>query len=308
MLTLSWRRVGSSFGLTLALLAGLPALAQAQLFPNLFIQRQRNECAAEPPFYKQVRRDYFGYYPTCWRTFPEGWACPCPNPELPNRERSFREQPADPKPKLPPNDMDSDSAAPDPDMAPGGRSGADGRPGTDPTLPKLPGNSRSPFEIDSNPTPKRPAVPANPENDDPFLSPRATGSPRPNAGGSAAPIDRIGTPPRDGPNANGAPSLDAPLSPRPKGVSRRTPASSLETSNPVLALPEMAPMAVSPPADAPMLSDLPASLPTSGAFLEPPSAVASNPTPAPQPQPPVQAPRRTSLIGSLFGMGNRTQR
>ena len=72
MLTFSRRRFGSASALAMALVAGLPALAQAQLFPNLFVQRERTPCAAEPPFYGHVRRDYYGYYPTCWKRFPDG--------------------------------------------------------------------------------------------------------------------------------------------------------------------------------------------------------------------------------------------
>jgi hypothetical protein len=101
MLTLSWRRVGSSSTLALTLVVGLPALAQAQLFPNLYVQRKRADCANEPPFYGHVRRDYFGYYPTCWRKFPEGWGCPCPNPEVVDWEAAKVKQPRDKNPLTP---------------------------------------------------------------------------------------------------------------------------------------------------------------------------------------------------------------
>ena len=64
MLTLSWRRAGASSALALALVVGLPALAQAQLFPNLWIQRERTPCAeraavlqAHPPQLLRVLPD-----------------------------------------------------------------------------------------------------------------------------------------------------------------------------------------------------------------------------------------------------------
>ncbi len=84
MLKATWRRLGSPAWLAIGLVFLLPTLAEAQLFPNRTIRRERPPCTSETPFNAQVRRDYFGYYPTCWSRFPSGWACPCPNPELPN--------------------------------------------------------------------------------------------------------------------------------------------------------------------------------------------------------------------------------
>src|SRR4051812_27232709 len=95
-MTEATRRIpGSSALLAIALIAALPSIGNAQLFPNQQIKRQRQACVQEPPFNAHVRRDYFGYYPTCWNRFPAGWACPCPNPELPNAAESFRKQPRD---------------------------------------------------------------------------------------------------------------------------------------------------------------------------------------------------------------------
>lgn len=73
----------------LALLLGLPALAQAQLFPNQTIHRQRVACCEENPIYGIYRRQYYGYYPTCWRRFPAGWGCP--GPEAPNSLAAMEE-------------------------------------------------------------------------------------------------------------------------------------------------------------------------------------------------------------------------
>lgn len=57
---------------------GLPALAEAQLFPNAAIHRKRVPCCQEPPVYKMYREQFYGHYPTCWRQWPSGWGCPTP--------------------------------------------------------------------------------------------------------------------------------------------------------------------------------------------------------------------------------------
>src|SRR5262245_29841149 len=75
--------------------------AQAQqtgLFPLAPIRRQRVPCDREDPVYKYYKHQYFGYHPTCWRKFPDGWGCP--NPEAPDRARSFREIPLATKPEI----------------------------------------------------------------------------------------------------------------------------------------------------------------------------------------------------------------
>jgi hypothetical protein len=314
MLTLSWRRVGSTTTLALLLLVGLPALAEAQLFPNLFIQRQRTECANEPPFYGHVRREYYGYYPTCWRKFPDGWACPCPNPEAPNRVAAFNERPRDDTKDLRPPD-DDELMDPDTGAGAGGNAPKPKPRANDPSLPGVPPGGRSPFELDDN-QPKRPAVPnTGPKVDDPFTTP----APKlkdtlPPVG--ASPFD---APPSTAPRASGAPAgapaLDIPaVSNKPKSASRtaRT-AETVVNNSPVLSLPEIAPPTGPTPDDAPTLSPLPASLPTNGAYLDNGSVASrSNNTnevlsPASAPAP-AQAPRRPSMLGSLFGGGNRTRR
>jgi len=313
MLTLSWRRFGSSSALMLALVVGLPALAQAQLFPNLYIQRQRSECVNEPPFYKHVRHDFYGYYPTCWRRFPEGWACPCPNPELPDRERSYREIPAQDKSKLQPNeDLDRNLPPEEGDMgtgdrpgtgAAGGAAGGAGRTGSDPALPALPNTTRSPFDTD----PKGPSAPNGVDGNEPRPSPSAPGSTRPGTGprsrpsGDAVPDPSLTDPTTNLPPSGGSPSLNGPENGRPKGVSSRSSSSNLESAIPVLALPTMS----APPTEMPVVSNLPASLPGNGPILDSEIPVATAPVMAAAP---AQAPRRPRLIGSLFGLGNRAQR
>ena len=77
----------------IALVLGLPALAEAQLLPRLPTwKRHRPPCEAEPPIYKMYRQQYFGYYPTCWRRFPPGWGC-LDNPERPNFAADLVRQP-----------------------------------------------------------------------------------------------------------------------------------------------------------------------------------------------------------------------
>lgn len=65
--------------------------AQTALFPNAGINRERVPCDLEDPVYRQYRNMYYGYHPTCWRRFPEGWGCP--SPEAPNAAEAFRKLP-----------------------------------------------------------------------------------------------------------------------------------------------------------------------------------------------------------------------
>jgi hypothetical protein len=300
MLTLSWRRVGSSSALALTLVVGLPALAQAQLFPNLFVQRKRADCANEPPFYGHVRHDYFGYYPTCWRRFPEGWGCPCPNPDLPNMAAELVRQPRDPKPAAP-DDFDMPTGERDrlnPDLGPDAAPLR--RPGNDPLTPPLPGNIRSPFDVDPNPN--RPAVPGSGPRNQP-LNPPATGPGRP-----ATPTSPFEPVSPDTPRANAGarsvdslPSLEAPRADRSGGASRRPspPSADQEPSDPVLALPEMTPPSGSLPTTLPVVATpMPPSLPTNGSFIEPTNPPITDASAQPAA---TQAPRRPSLIGGLFG-------
>ncbi len=81
--------------LTLVVLTGAVGFAeraQAQqtgLFPLAPIRRQRVPCDQEDPTYKVYKQQYFGYHPTCWRTFPEGWGCP--SAQRPDVEKSRKE-------------------------------------------------------------------------------------------------------------------------------------------------------------------------------------------------------------------------
>jgi hypothetical protein len=80
--------------LALALLGLLPELVSAQanaLFPDIYIKRKRPCTDLENPQYRMIREQFYGYYPTCWRRFPEGWGCL--NPEAPDWAKALEKQP-----------------------------------------------------------------------------------------------------------------------------------------------------------------------------------------------------------------------
>jgi len=181
----------------LTLVGSLPELARAQqtgLFPLAPIRRQRVPCDQEDPIYKVYKHKYYGYHPTCWRTFPKGWGCP--SPEAPDREKSFKETPlqaGEPLEPLPDEEMPAQPA-------PGG---------TRPAVPALPGGVRSPFE-------------EGPEMERPGGTPRRGQTPLPTPPGDPFELDKPdkpatpATPPRGGegrPNAPGAASTGPELSP-----------------------------------------------------------------------------------------------
>ena len=149
-----------------ALTLGVPALVQAQtqLFPLAPIQRQRPHLPMEDPIYGLYRQQYFGYFPTCWRTFPTGWGCP--SPEAPDVARAFvdRKRDAPPEGELP--DLEGG-----PGMGPGPDEGAPMPRGRG-TPPPLPAPTRSPFDL--------PAAGANP-------NPGADRTPPPGQPGQGAP-------------------------------------------------------------------------------------------------------------------------
>lgn len=114
---------------------------QMGLFPLAPIRRQRVPCNHEDPVYGLYREQYFGYHPTMWRRFPDGWGAP--SPEAPDRARSFAEIPLQP-----PEDLDmgydpnDEFGEPEPGM--GGQPG-----GARPDLPTPPEEGdHSPFEFD----------------------------------------------------------------------------------------------------------------------------------------------------------------
>ncbi len=94
MRTHSRRRAPALAMVVLTAAVGFSGPVQAQqtgLFPLAPIRRQRVPCDQEDPTYKIYKQQYFGYHPTCWRTFPPGWGCP--SAEAPNKEQSFKDLP-----------------------------------------------------------------------------------------------------------------------------------------------------------------------------------------------------------------------
>jgi hypothetical protein len=302
MLTLSWRKVGRSSALTLVLVVGLPALVEAQLFPNMWIKRKRDDCANEPPFYGHVRHDYFGYYPTCWRKFPDGWGCPGPNNELPDAAKEFARQPRDPVPEFAPEDIDIGRPVGGRGAAPAG--GPDGGTGGARPLPDLPGapsrgdrdlSSPDPFTTPTLPRSATPAAPNTPG--------RSATPPR-----EAQPFDPVPAPlPRSSndsgplPRVSNLPSLEGPATDRQNTAMLGGPTlldgEGADSTGAVLALPAMTSPNPRISGDSLVVSSMPPSLPSGGTYVE---SADSMPAPAP-----TQAPRRTSLIGSLFNRFRR---
>ncbi len=294
------RRVSPAIWITLLTL-GLPAAVEAQLFPNLPIKRKKQDCANEPPYYGQVRHDYFGYYPTCWRKFPEGWACPCPNPEAPNVAAEFQKLKRDDKPTVPPTDEEGMGPAPgdnaagpgagDPVVPPPNRPGPGARPNpapgaNDPGLPALPpADQRSPFELD----PAKPAAPANPPGGakprDPFEPPPRTSS------RLGAPATRRASSPGNAPQT---PAASLPELPDLAGTI--TPASGDPGAGPELSVPggllTDSSNGRSITLGAPM-----SSLPPNATTVDAASEVGNNA--------PSQAPKRQGIISGLFNRRRR---
>ena len=285
------RRIGNPAWLGLGLVVGLPALAEAQLFPNRTITRQKQECASEPPFYSTVRRNYFGYYPTCWSKFPAGWGCPCPNPELPNRVAAFNEQPRDP---FRPIGADSES---DSERMPGDDAPLPETRGTDDSaLPAVPNpTGRSPFGAELNPPPETPNANPRLNTPDPSIPPRTSGT--------TAPANRPGATPATSSATNTAtpalgllemPSITPPTIPSASESSGNSGAMSLApdatlTSNDTAARPNLGALASTPTPDV-----MP---PVGPGLVGDPSIVPG--------APPMQAPQRRGLLGGLFNSSKR---
>ncbi len=212
----------------LAVVIFAPEWASAQqtgLFPLAPIRRQRTPVGQEDPVYKEYRHKFYGYHPTCWHKFPDGWGCP--NKEAPDRAKSFREMPLG-KPvgsgeAVPRDEGQMDGEAPEP---------------VRPAIPAVPGTDRSPF------TPPDGAAGGNrtrPAIDDPFNIPEETPTPggaRPRTPGTA------GVPPALDPAPPVAPGGANP-GPRASRDSAPEADSTVEDEGPVLALPRI----TSPPAE-----------------------------------------------------------
>ncbi len=228
------RSRGAGLVLTgLAVVIFAPEWANAQqtgLFPLAPIRRQRTPVDQEDPVYKTFRQKYYGYHPTCWRRFPDGWGCP--SKEAPDRVKSFRDVPLGQKEELGPlrDEGQMDGERPEVDR---------------PAIPAVPGTDRSPFTpLDNAPgggaAGERPKPPVN---DDPFNIPDA--KPAPDATRPQAPATPA---PRPAPPLDLAPPV-APDGTKPAPRASRGPAPAADSADgeegPLLALPSI----TAPPAD-----------------------------------------------------------
>ena len=304
MMQVSRKRIGHPAWLGLALVVGLPALAEAQLFPNRTITRERQPCASEPPFYSTVRRNFYGYYPTCWSKFPDGWGCPCPNPELPNATAAFAKQPRDPFDKTNTGeDLDylGNDLVPLPDQ--GGSENME--------LPAVP-EGASPFPSELSPRDNLLDTPPTPD----------TGMPPRGAGPGNRRAPGAGARPRPGTGAAGAtfdPNTSA--TNRPSGTTAllEMPRMSAPASAGLVSAPEPTPnagsMTLAPEAtltsvdetDRTNLGPLPAPGTANQSVSVQPVYVA-DPTllnPNVRASTPAQAPRRRGVLGGLFNSANR---
>jgi len=115
-------------------LSGLAEAQQSGLFPLSPIRRERTPCANEEPIYKLYRDQYYGYFPTRWRRFPDNWALT--SPEGPNTKEALKKNPFE-GPKAGPLEGEGEEM-PGP-VGPGGK----------PAIPNPPPDTdRSPFEMD----------------------------------------------------------------------------------------------------------------------------------------------------------------
>ena len=269
------RRRGRGLALAvIAAAASLPQVAKAQqtgLFPLHPIKRHRVPCDHEDPIYKINKYQYFGYHPTCWHRFPDGWGCP--SAEAPNREKSFAETPLGAaEGELPPGPGERPEIENPPARPRGGLPGVpredspfnqpQGAPGGTPGTPNTPNQPRrtDPFEDQdvrpqTNP-PGQPA-PANP--------------PRGNEPGGSSPADQ--------PNQN-----PTPCAARDEDDDGPVPGNS---DGPVLAVPNIS---LPPLADAGSIYEPPPNQPASGDNASP-SATSSTP------------PRRGMISGFLSNLG-----
>jgi hypothetical protein len=137
MLMISWRRKHGLVLGVLTVLVSLSGLAEAQqsgLFPLHPIRRQRVPCPEEDPVYRLYRSQYFGYHPTVWRRFPDGWGVR--SPEAANREKEFKELPIKPPEAQPAEEGEERGMEAPPERA-------------RPPIPNAPPETeRSPFDLD----------------------------------------------------------------------------------------------------------------------------------------------------------------
>lgn len=290
------RRIGGPAWLVPALLLVLPTLVEAQLFPNQNVKRERQPCASEPPFYATVRQNYFGYYPTCWSRFPEGWACPCPNPELPNAAAEFARQKRDPLPTGPPDEgldgMPGDDLGP----LPNERGADDGQ------MPPVPNAGRSPFN--SDPSASEAPNDRNPRGTnlppETMRTPSSRTNPKPTTTSVAPPVPSTTPPvpttgllemPRMLPPVAAAASARPELDPGMIALAPDATLTSTGTGRPER--PDLGPLPAAPPAGDGSMG------------IDPTLISPARPIGVAVGTPPAQAPQRRGVLGGLFGGSKR---
>ena len=221
MLTKSLR---GSLGMALAVAMAVLALSewataqQTGLFPLAPIRRQRVPCSQEDPVYRLYKEQYFGYHPTMWRKFPDGWGAP--SPEAPNAKKSYEEIPLQPPEDFDENFNPEEEFGEEPGM------GAPPR-GARPDLPVPPAEGdRSPFELE---TPNGPGG-AAPNRDEPPI-PRGPAAP---AEDEPSPFDQFN--PRAGAPRGGDLELAPPTAARSARSNRRFDAEVAEAGRPILSM------------------------------------------------------------------------
>ncbi|MFI5459360.1 MAG: hypothetical protein ACHRXM_28375 [Isosphaerales bacterium] len=277
------RMRGPGLGLAvLALVVSLPELARAQqsgLFPLSPIRRQRVPCDQQDPIYKTYKYQYFGYHPTCWRRFPDGWGCP--SPDAPDKAKSFRDIPrsaGEPEPEALP---DEGPARPD---------------GTKPPVPPLPPGGRSPFEeLDTGKPSNAPAAPRGGQAPltlppgDPFRLDDKPGNP-PAAAPNPPRASRLR--PATPPALSNGPELSAPAEERGRMPASRT--SRIDADEATDARAEDGPLLALPNVNLPPVHD-------SAIFgTEPPQATAANDAGTNSTTSPVTSPPRRGFLSGLF--------
>jgi len=274
---------GPGLGLAvLALVVSLPELARAQqggLFPNAPIRRQRVPCDQQDPIYKTYKYQYWGYHPTCWRRFPDGWGCP--SPEAPNKEKSFEKQPLNVGSPIEGGDV----GRPDEGMS--------HRPDTArPRLPDLPPAGRDPFAPPPD-TDKPGNAPA---------APRGGQAPLPLPSGDPFQLDKPDNPPANAPKpprasrtrpaapsaVSSGPELSAPAEDTGRIPGSRTSRNDTDGTG------EDGPLLALPAVNLPPIND------SSYFGTEPPQATASNDPAANSTTSPGSPPPRRSFLSGLF--------
>jgi hypothetical protein len=188
------------------------AAQPSALFPDIYIHRQRPCAANEDPRYQYYRENYFGYFPTCWRRFPNSRAWNCPSPEAPNWEEALRQLPLE----IPPD------------------FGMEATPGEGESGMEAPGREPDPF---ARPAPRsnldRPELPELPDDDPLFRRPGAEpGADVEPPGTAPDPFRRSSTrdPGAAGSPANGVDHEPSPVLAPPTGLFPGTPAAHVHAS------------------------------------------------------------------------------